>query len=270
MANVASRISVSPCRSKSEPDRMAPDTTLPRAQRMLGWICMFPLSLVIIALLRWRGRYRIKRHAEIRRQFREIAECKQSLLVCANHLTMIDSVILIWAFASLWRYAIDYRLFCWNLPAVENTRKHKSWRVITYLSKCLLIDRLGGAAHTGSVLAKVCNLLRRGECAMLFPEGTRSRTGRVDPSAVTYGAGKILQEVPDCRVLCVYLRGKGQETYSDFPKYGEIFEIDLAVIKPVSTHGGLRGARDLSRQIVEKLKIMEEQRFQGKKQLDDR
>lgn len=249
---------------------MAKDMTLPRTQRILGWICMIPLSVLIVALLRWRRGYRIERHAEIRRQFREITERKQPLLVCANHLTLIDSVILIWAFASLWRYAIDYRLFCWNLPAIENARKHRSWRVITYLSKCLPIDRFGSAAHTGSVLAKICNLLRRGECAMLFPEGTRSRTGRIDLSAVTYGVGRILQEVPDCRVLCVYLRGKGQETFSNFPEPGEVFEIDLAVINPTSAHVGRRGARDLSHQIVEKLKAMEEQHFANKRSLDDR
>lgn len=232
-----------------------------RVQRLLGWVFLLPLSALIIALLRWRGRYRILRRSEVRRQFQEIVRSRQSLLVCSNHLTLIDSIILIWALAPIARYVFNYRLFCWNLPAVENTRKHRSWSLITYLSKCILVDRLGDVEHTGAVLAKVCHLLRRGELVMLFPEGTRSRSGRVDPCAVTYGVGRILQKVPDCRVLCAYMRGRGQETYSDFPKRGETFELELEVMQPQTALGGLRGARDCSRQIVAKLKEMEDRYF---------
>jgi len=230
-------------------------------QRLLGWMCLLPLSALIIGLMRWRGQYRILRHSEIRRQFRHIVRSRRPLLVCANHLTLIDSILLIWALASIGSYVRNYRLFCWNLPAVENTRKHRSWCLITYLSKCILLDRLGGAEHTGAVLAKVCDLLRCGELVMLFPEGTRSRNGRVDQSAVTYGVGRILQEVPDCNVLCAYLRGREQESYSDFPKRGEMFDIALEVMKPETTLTGLRGARERSMQVVAKLKEMEDHHF---------
>ncbi|RIL07782.1 MAG: hypothetical protein DCC75_09760, partial [Proteobacteria bacterium] len=176
-------------------------------QRIAGWICLIPLSILIIALLRLRGRHRILRHAEIRRLFKEYTLTQEPLIICANHLTLIDSVIILWALASTYTYVCHYRLFCWNLPAVENTKKRISWRVITYLSKCILIDRLGDAQHTNFRLGQICSLLRNRDLFLLFPEGTRSRDGRINPQSVTYGIGKILQQVPECRVVCVYLRG---------------------------------------------------------------
>lgn len=242
-------------------DRESDATTSHRMQRLFGWLCLVPLSGLIIALCRFRMRYRIKNHAEIRSKFRAISSAKTPLVVCANHLTLIDSVVIIWALASTWRYLLNYRLFCWNLPAAENARKRWSWQIITFLTKCMLIDRLGDAEHTGSVVDTVCNLLRRNNLVMLFPEGTRSRSGRIDVNAVNYGVGKILEEVPACQVLCIYQRGTGQVTYSDFPLRGEVFEFDLEVFRPVTHLTGLRGARDRSRQVIVKLKGMEERYF---------
>ena len=230
-------------------------------QRVCGWVCLLPLSLIVILLVRFRGYFRINQHAKIRREFSEIARAKSRLIICCNHLTLIDSVILLWAFASPLRYFFHYRLYSWNLPAVENATRHFSWRVITYLSKCIFINRLGDAKHTGTLIEKVCYLLRSGESIMIFPEGTRSRTGRVEPQAVNYGIGRILDQIPDCQVLCVYMRGRQQSAYSDFPKRGEVFDINMQLIKPATRQRGLRALRDLSLQVISKIEEMEQSYF---------
>lgn len=233
-----------------------------QVQRAAGWLCLVPLSFLIIALMRWKGRYRVLRKAQIRRRFKEVTSGREPVIICANHLTLIDSVIMLWALASTQTYICNYRLFSWNLPASENVKKHLSWRIITYLSKCIGVERLGGAQHSDSILNKICFLLKKRELIMLFPEGTRSRSGRVTPEAVTYGIGKILQNLPVCRVLCVYLRGRGQYSYSDFPKRGEVFDLDMELFKPLTDKNGLRGARDLSRQVGAKLKELEDRYFE--------
>ncbi len=238
-------------------------------QRLAGRLSILPLGGVIVAVLHLRG-HRIHQHAEVRKKFLEIVRSGEPMIVVANHLTLVDSVFMHWALASMPRYFLNYRLFSWNFPAVENTRKKRSWSVITYLSKCMLVDRLGDANHTGGLLAKMAGLLRQGDLLTLFPEGTRSRSGRVDLTATTYGIGKLVQAVPNCRVLCVYMRGRMQDTFSDFPKRGDIFDVALEVISPSSSASGLRGAKERSMQVTLKLKEMEERHFEQRAATIDR
>ncbi len=183
------------------------------------------------------------------------------LLVCANHLTLIDSCVLLWALGSAWAFLRDERLFAWNLPERRNVGDGLALRLGCYMGKCLPIVRGGPPDETARVMDKVRFLLASGHRVMIFPEGTRSRSGRLDREEFTYGVGKLAQEVPGTRVLCIYLRGLGQTTYSDLPKRGETFELMCDVITPTSPSSGLRGARDLSRTIVESLAELEEAWF---------
>ncbi len=41
---------------------------------------------------------------------------------------------------------------------------------------------------------------------MIFPEGGRTRTGRVDTEGFSYGVGRFVKEFPDLKVMCLYLR----------------------------------------------------------------
>jgi hypothetical protein len=58
-------------------------------------------------------------------------------------------------------------------------------------------------------------------------------------------------------VLCIYLRGDGQEMYGDYPRKGETFRVRLRLIEPKSAHRGLRGSQEISRRIVDELASME-------------
>ena len=89
-------------------------------------------------------------------------------------------------------------------------------------------------------------MLSRGDVGLIFPEGGRSRSGRVDADAATYGVGRVVKALPGCRVLCVYLRGEGQTTYTDAPARGERFRVRFASLEPKTEHGGC-AARSRSR-----------------------
>lgn len=237
-----------------------------RLQYRLGWLA-FPLLYCVLSFaLRYLMGYRIdaKDRSRIRREFREVSRSGTSILVCANHLTMIDSVILLWAFAGPLDYIRYFSRLCWNVPAVENFA-HSFWqRLITYLAKCLPIDRQGDRAHIDGIFEQLQGLMSAGEYVMLFPEGMRSRTGRFQADEITYGVGRLVQAVPDATVFCVYLRGEGQTGYSNLPRRGERFRLASYTIPPRtldSESAGLRGARDISRGIAAEIESMEREYF---------
>lgn len=230
-------------------------------QRLLGWLAFPVLGVVLVLVMRLVGRYSIRDVKTVRREFRRIVRESPSLLICPNHLTMVDSAIIQWALASNTFYFFHYRKLPWNIPAVENFN-HSFWlRLIVYLTKCIPIDRKGSPEHREGVLDRMTWLLRRGDPILLFPEGRRSQTGRLDLEGAAYGTGLLLQRVPDAAVLCIYLRGDHQEKKSSLPVKGERFSLSMRLIKPVTEYKGMRAQKDLSHQILSVLQSLEDDYF---------
>lgn len=208
-------------------------------------------------LLRWAGRYRIAGVRSARREYRAIRRDRSPLLVCANHLTLIDSAIVAWALGPAWWFLMRFDSLPWNVPERANFAVSRLQRALTYVMKCRPVTRGGNRKDVARVLDDVVALLCCGETVLVFPEAGRSRSGRVDREAASPGVGRIVQSVPGCRVLCIYLRGDAQETYSDYPTKGETFRLALRLIEPRSEHRGLRGSREIAHRIVDELADME-------------
>ena len=174
---------------------------------------------------------------------------------------MVDSAYLHWAFAPLWEYLLHFQRFSWNVAAIEHLNSNIWLKPIVFLGKTVPIDRGGDDAHRKTVLNKIRWLVSRGEVCTLFPEGTRSRTGRIDPATVTYGIGQILKDLDRPQVLCAYLRGTRQQVLSAVPIYADTLKLKVEVLEPTTDQAGLRAIRDLSRQVIGKLKAMEDERL---------
>lgn len=216
----------------------------------------------LAAWMRSRG-YRIPRLRHTRRTIAALMGHEPGpWLICANHLTLIDSLVIQWAVAPGWRLLLRRDRFAWNLPDRHNISRTWWLRLLGYVGKCVPVLRDGPPEEARRTLDKVAFLLSRGQAVVVFPEGGRSRIGRVDPDRVMYGVGRMLQDVPDARVLCVYARGAGQAGYSDYPRPGERFFVRAARLEPATDLAGMRGARDLARQIVARLIQMEAEYFE--------
>jgi 1-acyl-sn-glycerol-3-phosphate acyltransferase len=237
------------------------DILILRFQRALGRLAFPVLGLCAIFYMRWLRRNRVENLDALRRAYREALGRGRPTIICANHLTLTDSFYLHYAFGSIPAYFFRWRLFSWNVPAVENFTHTLRLRLMTYLFKCVAIDRAGSSEHHAHVFGKLRWLLERGDAVTIFPEGTRSRTGRIDPERVTYGVGSLLKDLSDPIVICAYVRGDRQETWSDYPSKGDVIRIDLEVLEPQVTTKGMRAARDIARQIITKLKAMEDRRL---------
>lgn len=227
-------------------------------QRRTGHLFAAIWVPLVAFLLRFVMGYRIRDAVELRRRFRRTVGASDGpLLVCPNHLTMIDSALVAWALGGSWWYVGHYDRLPWNMPEAANFASDWFSRAAAWLAKCIPVRRGGSREQVEEVRERVTHLLERGETVLVFPEGGRSRSGRVEPESASYGVGRILNEVPDCRVLCVYLRGDDQESWSHFPARGDTFEVETSLPELESPHSGLRRARDLSRQIVRELARLE-------------
>jgi hypothetical protein len=215
-----------------------------------------------VVLMRWGLGWRIMDAARTRREYRDLWQSRQGpLIVCANHLTLIDSAVIAWALGSWAWFLRHYAALPWNVPEQRNFTVSFWSRLLVYLMKCVPVVRGGDRAAVAGVLARLTHLLRRGETVLLFPEGGRSRTGRVDVANATYGIGQLIAALPGCRVLCVYLRGGSQDEWSDLPARGERFHVRLRSLEPVSSLQGMRAARDLSQQVMQALAGLEREHF---------
>jgi 1-acyl-sn-glycerol-3-phosphate acyltransferase len=209
--------------------------------------------------LRFRG-YRIPDMRRTRAEFAGLAG-RGPLLVCANHLTLIDSLIIQWALTPGWRLFLRPDWFFWNLPDKYNMSVNLWIRLLGYFGKCVLVRRKGPPEEVRLSLDKVQYLMARGQSVLVFPEGGRSRVGRVDTENFMYGVGRMLQEAPNARVVCVFARGVGQRVYTNFPRRGEVFFIRTRTMAPTTRFQGLRADRDLATQIIRQLSDMEQEYF---------
>jgi len=218
----------------------------------------FPL---VIGVMRFRLRWHIENGQDLRRQFAQVRREKGPLLVCANHLTLVDSFVIAWALASPSWFLWHYSSLPWNVPERANFASSRSSRVLVYVMKCVPVARGGDRREIGRVLARLSWLLGRGEVVLMYPEGGRSRTGRVEEDSAAYGVGRVVASVPGCRVLCLYLRGRGQSAPGDLPVRHERFLVRSTVLQPSSEQRGMRRSRDLAAQIVRELQELEAAHF---------
>ena len=183
------------------------------------------------------------------------------VMICANHLTMLDSALVALALGSTSWYWRNFSGFAWNVPERENFSAQRWKRWACYMLKCLPISRGSDRKDIAQTLNKLSELLKRGHSVLIFPEGGRSRSGRIDHNNPAHGVGRILGHVPNCQVLCLYIRGDRQVSWSDLPPRGDHFCVLSRTINPQTSARGLRASVELSRQILNTLDELETEYF---------
>jgi 1-acyl-sn-glycerol-3-phosphate acyltransferase len=234
-------------------------------QYVLGHLAVVLTAPLIFLAVRLR-RYRIR---DLKRLRSEVArlhkEHEGPWLICPNHLTMIDSVVISYGMASLGGHILRFRRVPWNLPERKNFQRNIFLTVLCYLAKCLPVNRGGSREELQRLLDKCRRVLDWKQSLLVFPEGGRSRTGRINQENFSYSVGRFVDENPNCRVMLVYLRGDGQETYGSMPRFGEHFTMNVEQFDPGREEGGgLRLQREYARRIVERLAGMEDEYFAGR------
>jgi len=236
-------------------------------QYALGRMTVFILAPFVYLCVRLFG-YRVRDLKRIRKECEILFKDRDSSwLVCANHLTNIDSVILAYAIAPMHRYMMHFKVLPWNLPERTNFQKNIFSTVMCYLVKCIPVNRGGDREEMKLVLDKCIHLLHHGQNLLVFPEGGRSRTGRVDKDNFSYGVGRFISSCEKTKVLCMYMRGDGQDSYSLIPRLGERFTVSVDVLEiERMADSGLRAPRYYAEQIINHLARMEDAYFAARRQ----
>ena len=231
-------------------------------QRAISY-CLFVFFGPMLKLLsHYYFRYRVEDLNSIREQYRTLQrQTHGALIVCTNHLTFIDSLIQGVILNSMRGYLADFSSLPWNLPESTNFEHSLTYRVICYLGKSIPVTRRASPEQSRRTVSKMQYVLARGDNISVFPEGKRSRDGRVDDEDFSYGAGQLLANAPEAHVLCIYMRGMKFGGFAEFPAKGEEFYLQMALFEPKSELKGLRWVRDVSTQIVGQLKAMEDEYF---------
>jgi 1-acyl-sn-glycerol-3-phosphate acyltransferase len=239
----------------------------PRADRLQGLVGRLTAPVAIplaVLVMRLGFGWRVRHASGIRAQYARLLRDGRPLLVVANHLTMADSPLIAWGLASALGHVRRYRGLPWNVPEQSRVESSGLWRALAYLAKCIPIPRGGDRRLVARVLERLEQLMRDGEVVLMFPEGGRSRSGRIDTESVAQGVGRLVQQLGDCRVLCVYLRGDAQHTWSNLPARGDTFTIATRLVEPRTALRGVRASRDLVSQIVDHLVEMEREYWAGR------
>ncbi len=231
-------------------------------QRLVGRCLLLVLGLFVRFMVKNYYRISVEDQARLQNEYRVlIAGAKGPLILCPNHLTMVDSVIHAIFLNSIQGYFFNYASLPWSVP--EHTKFYRKWhwRLVCYLGKCIPVLRNGPPEESRRTLAKMRYVLRRGDILSIFPEGRRSRTGKVDTKDFSYATGQLLKLEESPEVICLYVRGKKFGGFADFPNRNEEFHFSMEKIKLHSEFKGMKRARDYSSQIIQKLHTMEDEYF---------
>jgi 1-acyl-sn-glycerol-3-phosphate acyltransferase len=241
------------------PPLPAAERTRLRRQRLTGQL-LAPLWVPLaVAVMAFGFGWRIENARALRARYRTLRSGSHGpLLICANHLTLVDSFLVAWALGSPGWYLRHYASLPWNVPEERNFAAARWSRALVYVMKCLPIRRAADRRESARVLASLASLLADGDVGLVFPEGGRSRSGHVEADSAAYGVGRLVKALPGCSVLCVYLRGMGQTSWSDLPHRGERFRAELSLLEPKSDAAGLRGSLEIARQIIARLIELEQ------------
>jgi len=247
---------------RAEPNMNKSDQRWLAVQDVLSRLAAFLYIPLVVLVIRLMG-YRFRELKSFRRQCLEhLRRHDGGWLICANHLTLVDSAFIAFAMVPWWGYLLHYRWLPWNLPERRNFNRNPLDTAVCYLMKCIPITRGGDREEMKRTLEKCDHLLSTGHAILVFPEGGRSRT---DVENFAYGVGRFVKNLDRMKILCIYLRGDRQETWSSIPKPGDTFSMAAEVFEPerLATNG-LKAQRDYAGQIIRQLSRMEERYFESR------
>jgi 1-acyl-sn-glycerol-3-phosphate acyltransferase len=161
---------------------------------------------------------------------------QRPLIIVANHQSLFDIPAVVHGFRKYYPKFISKKELSRNLPSISYNLKY---------GKSALIDRENGTQAVKEIF-KLGRLIEE-NCysACIFPEGTRSRTGKVN-KFMTGGIHTLLRAAPSAIVVPFVIDGHSQVMYKGSFPLGLGQKIKYTVLDPIEPKG-----RDLEEIVIE-------------------
>ncbi|MBR8536261.1 1-acyl-sn-glycerol-3-phosphate acyltransferase [Carboxylicivirga sediminis] len=158
--------------------------------------------------------------------FEQLPEGRPVIIV-SNHQSLYDIPAVVHGFRKYYPKFISKIELGKNLPSISYNLIH---------GKSALIDRKNGSQSVKEIF-KLGRLIQANNyAACIFPEGTRSKTGRVK-KFMTAGLNTLLRAAPDAIIIPFVIDGHSRMMYKGmFPlKFGE--KISYTALEPIEPKG---------------------------------
>ena len=149
----------------------------------------------------------------------------QTIIAISNHQSMYDMPMIIWYLRKINLKFVSKKELAKGIPSISYNLRH---------SGAALIDR-NDKAQALAEIEKLGKLIQEKKLsALIFPEGTRSKTGILKPFSIG-GISTLLKEAPDALILPLVINNSWKIfRYGQFPlSFGE--KISLEVLEPFSS-----------------------------------
>lgn len=187
-----------------------------------------------------------------------VARIQPPLLLVSNHQSLIDSYFVCLLLGLVPYGLLRPRLMPFHTPEERNFMKSPAGRALHLALRCVPLRRGEGLHQPG--LEWIIELLRRGNLAYMFPEGTRSRDGRI--GRATPGVGRVVIR-SGCAVLPVRIWGMQHvlPIGARLPRPGRPVRIRAGEILDASCFAGTpdtpRGWLEVADRLVEAIRAIE-------------
>ena len=149
----------------------------------------------------------------------------QTIIFISNHQSMFDIPGIVWYLRTHTPLFISKKELATGVPSISYNLR---------VSKAALIDR---ADHKQSIaeIIRFANYIRENKfSAVIFPEGTRSKTGKLKPFAVG-GIATLLKKCPDAIVVPVAIKGSGKFSPKGFFPLTSFTHLSWTTLIPIKT-----------------------------------
>jgi 1-acyl-sn-glycerol-3-phosphate acyltransferase len=148
---------------------------------------------------------------------------QKPLIIASNHQSLFDIPLLLWTLRSYGPCFIAKRELGKNIPSISHALRNMG---------SALIDRGDARAAIRTIEDLGTRVQQNREAAIIFPEGTRARNGRIKPFK-SQGIMALLRTMPDAEIVPTVISGSWRLTYHNFAPVPIGVRISLTFLPPL-------------------------------------